>query len=221
MCTIRLLVVDDHTILRQGLGDLLQGYDDICVIAEAKSGEEMIDKYFSFHPDIVLSDIEMPGLNGIEAAIKIFDRDADAKVIFLTMYNSDEYIYKALQINASGIIPKEIVKIELVNIIRLVFSGKKYFMGKSEEELDRIKKKYDEFMKPPRTRSLTLTPTEKMILFYISEGKSTMEIAQETGKTKRTIDTMRSNIMGKLNIKSLPMLIKYAIQYSFFNKKKV
>lgn len=221
MCTIRLLLVDDHTILRQGLEDLLKGYDDICVIAEAKSGVEMIDKYFSFRPDIVLSDIEMPGLNGIEAAIKIFDRDADAKIIFLTMYNSDEYIYKTLQINASGIIPKEIIKSELVTVLKLVFSGKKYFMGKSEEELDKIKKKYNEFMKPPRTRSLTLTPTEKMILFYISEGKSTMEIAQETGKTKRTIDTMRSNIMGKLNIKSLPMFIKYAIQYSFFNKSKL
>lgn len=221
MNIIRLLLVDDHTIVRQGLIDLLSRYDDMSVIAEAESGEEMIDKYFSYHPDVILSDIEMPGLNGIEAAIKIFDKDPDAKIIFLTMYNSDEYIYKALQIKVSGIIPKEIIKNELAKVIRAVASGRKYFMGKSEEELNNINKKFDELMRSHRTRSLTLTPSEKQILFLIADGKSTIEIAQETSKTKRTIDTMRSNMMGKLNIKSLPQFIKYAIQYSFFNKNKL
>lgn len=221
MNKIRLLLVDDHTIVRQGLIDLLTKYKDLTVISEAESGDEMIEKYFSFHPDVVLSDIEMPGLNGIEAAIKIFDRDPDAKIIFLTMYNSDEYIYKAYQIKASGIIPKEIIKNELAEVIRGVASGRKYFMGKSEEELNNINKKFNELMRSHRTRALTLTPGEKQILFLIAEGKSTNEIARETGKTKRTIDTMRSNMMGKLNIKSLPQFIKYAIQYSFFNKSKL
>ena len=221
MKTIRLLLVDDHTIVRQGLIDIFKEYDDVTIVGEAENGEAMIEKYFSIRPDIVLSDIEMRGLNGIEATIKIFDRDPEAKIVFLTMYNSDEYIYKALQINCSGIIPKEIFKDELMRIIRQVFEGKKYFMGKSDVELNKIKNKFDEIMKSPRTRSLTLTPNEKIILFYIAEGKSSLEIARETGKTKRTIDTMRSNMMAKLNIKSLPMFLKYAIQYSFFNKNKL
>lgn len=221
MDKIRLLLVDDHNILRQGLTDILEKYDDICIVAEAENSQGMINKYFTFNPNVVLSDIEMPDMNGIEAAQQILKKDPNAKIIFLTMHNSEEYIYRALQINAAGLVSKEIIRGELVNAIRTVASGEKYFMGKSDEEIKRIETKFnDQQEKSTESRSLALTFTEKKILLLIAEGKTSYEIAETLNKAKRTIDSIRSSIMSKLNLYSLPQLIKYAVQYSFSNKGK-
>lgn len=220
MDNIRLLIVDDHNILRQGLSDIFERYDDICIVAEAENGQEMIDKYFSFHPDVVLTDIEMPNLNGIEAAQQILQKDPNAKILFLTMHNSDEYIYKILEINAAGLVSKEIIKNELVHAIRVVAKGEKYFMGKSDDEIKEIKTKFNEQQdRQFESGSFVLTATENKILLLIAEGKTSNEIADITGKAKRTVDSIRSSIMSKLNLKSLPQLIRHAVHYSFSKKE--
>ncbi len=219
MDKIRLLLVDDHNILRQGLATIFEEYDDICIVAEAENGHAMVNKYFSFKPDVVLTDIEMPDMNGIVAAEQILKKEPDAKIIFLTMHNSDEYVYKILEINASGLVSKEIIKSELVHAIRTVASGEKYFMGKSEAEIKRIKTTFsDKKEREIESRSISLTPAEKRILLLIAEGKTSNEIADTLGKGKRTIDSSRSSIMSKLNLQSLPQLIRYAVHYSFSKK---
>ena len=221
MQKIRLLLADDHNILRQGLIDILERYDDFCIVAEAEDGYNMINKYFAFNPDVVLCDIEMPGLNGIEAAQEILKRDKDAKIIFLSMHNSDEYIYKILQINASGLIPKEIIKNELVTSIRAVANGEKYFMGKSIQEVEKIKVRFDNLNENlDETNSLNLTALEKQILFLVAEGKTSQEMSELLHKSKRTIDAQRASIISKLNLGTLPQLIKYAVQFSFTKKNK-
>jgi DNA-binding NarL/FixJ family response regulator len=221
MQKIRLLLADDHNILRQGLIDILERYDDFCIVAEAEDGYNMINKYFAFNPDVVLCDIEMPGLNGIEAAQEILEKDKDAKIIFLSMHNSDEYIYKILQINASGLIPKEIIKNELVTSIRAVAGGEKYFMGKTIQEVEKIKARFDNLKGIlGETDSLNLTALEKQILFLVAEGKTSQEISELLHKSKRTIDSQRASIMNKLNLETLPQLIKYAVQFSFSKKNE-
>ncbi len=219
MQKIRLLLVDDHNILRQGLVDMLEKYDDFCIVAEAEDGYSMINKYFSFHPDVVLCDIEMPGLNGIEAAQKILEKDKEAKIIFLSMHNSDEYIYKILLINASGLIPKEIIKNELVTAIRNVANGEKYFMGKSDQDVEKIKVRFSNLNGLIESdQPLNLNALEEKILLLIADGKTSQEIADILHKAKRTIDSYRAIIINKLNLETLPQLIKYAVQFSFSRK---
>ena len=222
MSKIRILIADDHTILRQGLVDILEKYDDICVVAEAEDGKSLISKYFTFLPDVVLSDIEMPNLNGIEAAKEILKRDTAAKILFLSMYNSEEDFYKIYQAKALGLIPKEIIKNELVHAIRTVYNGDKYFLGKTEPEIKAIITKYSTISNSnfAETRSTTLTPTEKNVLLFIADGKTSQEIANITNKSKRTVDSIRSTIMSKLNLHTLPQLIKYAMELSFAAKQK-
>jgi len=219
MQKIRLLLADDHNILRQGLVNILERYDDFCIVAEAEDGYNMVNKYFSFHPDVVLCDIEMPGMNGLEAAQEILERDKSAKILFLSMHNSDEYVYKILQINAYGLIPKEIIKNELVTSIRTVAKGEKYFMGKSDQEVEKIKARFSNLKGVyERKKSLNLNSLEEKILLLVAEGKTSQEIADILHKAKRTIDSSRAIIMNKLNLETLPQLIKYAVQYSFSRK---
>ena len=222
MSKIRLLIADDHTILRQGLVDILEKYDDICVVAEAEDGKSLVSKYFTFLPDVVLSDIEMPNLNGIEAAQEILKRHPAAKILFLSMYNSEEDFYKIYQAKALGLIPKEIIKNELVHAIRTVYNGDKYFLGKTEHEIKAIITKYSTISNSnfAEARSTTLTPTEKNVLLFIADGKTSQEIANITNKSKRTVDSIRSTIMSKLNLHTLPQLIKYAMELSFAAKQK-
>jgi DNA-binding NarL/FixJ family response regulator len=221
MNPIKLLIVDDHTILRQGLIGILEEYPDLCIVAEAENGQNMINKYFTFHPDVVLSDIEMPEVNGLEAAQEILKRDPNAKILFLSMHDSDENIYKLLQIKAYGLVPKEVIKNELVLAIRTVAKGKKYFQGRSEEDLEKIRLKYSTKQKvSTKTIEDILTPAEKKILMQIADGKTSQEIANLSNRSKRTVDATRVSIMYKLRVHSLPQLIKYAIDYSVSIKQK-
>ena len=220
MTPIKILIADDHTILRQGLVGILEEYEDLCIVAEAETGQSMVAKYFAFHPDVVLSDIEMPELSGIEAAQEIMKSDTNAKILFLTMHSSDENIYKLLQINASGLVPKEVIKNELVLAIRTVAQGGKYFHGKTEDEIDIIKSKYSTKKEFVESDIALLTPWERKILLYIADGKTSQEISNAVHKSKRTVDSVRSSIMTKLNLHSLPQLIKYAIDFSFSLESK-
>lgn len=224
MNKIRIIIADDHTILRQGLVDILDKFEDIRVVAEAEDGNSLVSKYFTFHPDLVLSDIEMPNQNGLDAAREILSRDPEAKILFLSMYNSDEDFFKILQTKAYGLVSKEIIKSELVLAIRTVFNGEKYFLGKSSEDIKAIIAKYSladpDESNNAEARSITLTPTEKNVLMMIADGKTSQEIANISHKSKRTVDSIRSTIMSKLNLHSAPQLIKYAVELSFIAQHK-
>jgi DNA-binding NarL/FixJ family response regulator len=211
MKAIRLLIADDHNILRQGLIDILKNYSDICIVAEAENGNMLMKKYDLFKPDVVLADIEMPELSGIEAAQKILESYPDAKFLFLSMHYTDEYIYKIDSIGGKGLVSKEIIKDELVNAIRAVAGSEKYFMGKTENEIQKIKDNYDKLLN--ESSAAVLTQREIAILQFIAEGLSSEEIANELHIGKRTIDFARTKIMKKLDIDTSNKLLIYAIEY--------
>ncbi len=220
MKKIRLLIADDHNIVRQGLISILEKQQNIVIVAEAEDGETLCEKYFAFKPDIVLTDISMPKINGIEAAKKILAKDKHAKIIFLTMHNTEEYIYKAIKTGIKGLITKDVIKGELVEAIETVVNGETYFNKYTEEEIRNIKNKFEKiYDRVQNTNTSLLTEREKSILKYISQGFTSDEIASFLSVGRRTVDITRSAIMEKLNIKTLPQLIRFAVELSFFSNE--
>lgn len=217
---IRLLIADDHNIVRQGLISILEEQKNFVIVAEAEDGETMHEKYFTFRPDVVLTDISMPKLNGFDASKKILVNDKNAKIIFLTMHNSEEYIYKAIKIGVSGLITKDVIKGELIEAIETVAEGGTYFCKISEDGLKKIRNKFEKSNdKLETTNTSLLTEREKEILKYISQGFTSDEIAELLMLGRRSVDRIRSSIMEKLNIKTLPQLIRFAVELTYFNSE--
>ncbi len=221
MVKIKILIADDHKLFRTGLVKMLEGYSDILIIGEAEDGQELCDKYLKLRPDVVLTDISMPLSSGTEAAKKIIESDKTAKILFLSMYYSEEYIYTGIISGGSGLVNKNIMEEELVEAIRKVYSGERYF-GKSftEEMLAELLLKYDSiYIKNVDMQKPDLSRRELEVLKHIGEGCTSAEISNKLYIDIRTVDTHRSNIMHKLNLKSLSELIKYAIMYNISQEK--
>jgi two-component system, NarL family, response regulator NreC len=212
---IRVLLADDHTLFRNGIISLLEAEKDIYVVGEVDNGNDLAGKYFEIMPDLVLLDISMPGKSGLEAAKEIRQRDHKAKLLFLSMHEEDEYIYHCIKAGGMGLINKNITKGELVLAIKKISEGMNYFRNNlNEEQIKHIYNKYDRSSyKRPTFLNDSLTAREKNVLKLIGKGLTSNEIAQQLNISKRTVDSFRSSIMQKLNIKNLPELIKYAIGY--------
>ena len=210
---IRILVADDHTLFRSGIVSLLDDVSQIIVVGEAENGEDLLRKYFLMNPDIILTDISMPLLSGTEAIQNIYERDTSVKALFLSMYDTEEYIYYCLKSGGLGLVSKNILKEELVHAIMLVSAGKKYF-GKDWDE-DKLKKLVEKFENTSTVKNngskTLLSPRERETLKLISEGLTSSEIAEKMKLSKRTVDTHRTHLMQKLNMDSLSELIKYAL----------
>ncbi len=212
---IRILVADDHNLFRSGVINLINDEKDIFVVGEAESGEELIKKYLQLKPDIVLADISMPDMNGIDALKKLMEEDKSVKFLFLSMHEGDEYIYYCYNAGGMGLISKKVLKGELLFAIRTVSENEKYFgINVTEEKLNEILERYNKKVLYPETKDDDLTPREKQILNFIAEGLTSNEIAEKLYVSKRTVDTHRTHLMQKLNLKSFPELIKYAINFS-------
>lgn len=219
--TISVLISDDHNLVRQGLINMLENLPDIYVAGEAEDGQTLVEKYNQFKPDIILSDISMPGTNGFDAAEEILRINKKAKIIFLTAFTNDEYIYKAFKIGARGLLSKDITKGDLINAIRKVVNDENCFMGITEKEIESILKTFkDQKSSSQNISYVQLMDIEKIVLSYIAEGFSSIEIAQKLNLNKRVIDYHRVEIMEKLGINNLTQLIKYAVEFSF-NEKNI
>ncbi|MGE5680097.1 MAG: response regulator [Bacillota bacterium] len=208
---IRIMLADDHNLVRNGIVSLLENCPGIYIVGEASNGREVVTKYFEYRPDVLVTDISMPVLTGIEAAEKIRARDKSAKILFLSVNDSEEYIYKALKVGALGLVNKTIAKGELIFAIETVNSGEKYFGNiYSEEKLEEIYDKYKEKKEVISiTESINLTYKELEILKFICEGMQSSEIADKLCFSKKTIDGYRSSIMRKFNVSSTSQLIRY------------
>ena len=197
--TIKILVADDHKLFRRGIVKLLEDYSNIYVISEAEDGRELIDEYFSVWPDIVLVDIAMPVMTGLEAVEKIKEKDPKVRALFISMFDNDEYVYKVLKCGGMGLINKGVLSGELIYAIKAVAAGNKYFLNKSDEDIEVIVKKYDVMNKKPELPDLNyLTSREKEVLKFIAEGLTSEEISEKLYVSKRTVDTYRSKIMFKI-----------------------
>lgn len=221
MSKIRILVADDHTIVRQSIIGLIDDHPEFCVVAEVEDGSKIIDKYLKFKPDIVISDISMPRVNGLEAAKSLIARDPKAKIIFLSIHNTDEYIFKSYKTGARGLIGKDILKGELFNAIQTVANGGLYFLGRSENEIHDIVNSYEKKNISGSIEKIELlSHREKEILECLSLGLTSEEIAEKLILGKRVVDVARASIMEKLGIKNAHNLIRFAVEYFYKRNHK-
>lgn len=220
---INILIADDHELFRKGIISLLIKEEKIRIIGEANDGKDLIYKYFKLKPNLVITDISMPELSGIEAVSILSKKNPDIKVIFLSMYGGEDYIYHCIKAGGSGLIHKNVTKKELLHAIKLISEGKKYFGDEySEEQIEQLIQDYETHSHDHISAEADLlTNKEINVLSLLAEGLTTNEIAEKMYIGRRTVETHRANIMEKLNLKSSPQLIKYAISYSETFKKKV
>lgn len=207
---IRIFLADDHNLVRNGIASLLEDVPNIYIVGEASNGRELVTKYFEYKPDVVVTDISMPILSGLEATVKIRARDKNAKILFLSVNDSEMFIYKALRIGAMGLINKTIVKGDLVFAIETISSGQKYFGSNyNEGKLEEIINKYSVKREVKDTEHTKLGYQEFETLKLICEGLQSSEIADKLCLSKRTIDKYRANLMRKFNVTNTAQLISY------------
>jgi DNA-binding NarL/FixJ family response regulator len=208
---IKTLIADDHAIVRDGLTALLEAQGNCAVIGTASNGRDAVRLAREYKPDLVIMDISMPELNGIEATGQIMQIKPETKVIILSMHSGPEHIFRALKAGARGYLMKESAGKELVQAVRAVTAGNRYLSRKIDDILidDYIRNREPKDLKEPLER---LSSREKEILQLVVEGKSSRKIAETLYLSPKTVETYRSRLMDKLGIRDIPGLVKFAIQ---------
>jgi two-component system response regulator NreC len=213
MRKIKILITDDHTLFREGIHRMLDAEQDLEVVGEAQDAREALNKVRDLFPDIVLMDISMPGLSSIETAHKIRKMYPKTKVLFLTMYDDQEYIVRCMKVNAAGYVLKDTPSSQLISAIREVTSGGQYvsplalkkvmvdYLGRGRSPQERMVSSYD-----------NLTGREREVLKLLADGLSNKEVAVKLKISAKTADVHKSNLMRKLDIHDRTELIKYAIR---------
>jgi len=217
---IRILLADDHALVRSGLIRLLEPNKDILVIGEAEDGEEAIRKTKELKPDVVVIDLSMPKINGIEAAKIISKECPESRVLVLTMHENEEYVYQIFRSGANGYILKNANRNEITTAIRAVAKGERFFSSRvSEIMVEGYLRKAEEREKGTDSSDIELTTRESQVLSLIAEGCNNQQIADKLFISPRTVDTHRTNIMQKLNIHDAANLVKYALEHGFGEKR--
>ena len=210
MAKTTILVADDHALVREGIIALLNRHDDIEVLAEAADGKETIDKATKLRPDIVLMDLAMPGLGGLEATLEIKKANPDIKILVLSQYDDKEYISRLLKAKVSGYILKHAVGTDLISAIRAVARGDFYLYSSITSSLvDDYLSKKDVVVEDPYEK---LTDREKQVLKLIAEGHTHKEIAILLKISAKTVVAHYANVQEKVGIRNRAGLIKFAIQ---------
>jgi DNA-binding NarL/FixJ family response regulator len=208
--SIRIIIADDHQIVRQGLKLLLEKESDMEVVGEAEDGRSTVTLAKDLTPDIVVMDVKMPEMNGIEASHRILSELPGVKVIALSMYSDRRFVLDMLKAGAHGYLLKDCAFEELAQAIRLVMARKTYL---SPEIAEIVVKDYVTLdSRGGQSVTSTLTPREREVLQMIAEGKRTSQIAQLLSISIKTVDTHRQQIMYKLHTRSVAELTKYAIR---------
>jgi DNA-binding NarL/FixJ family response regulator len=209
--SIKIIIADDHAIMRKGLRLLIEKQSDMEIIGEAENGRAAVQLANELKPDIVIMDVTMPDLNGIEAARQIVGKIDNVKVIALSMHSGREFVLDMLKAGVSGYILKESLPEELARAIHLVAANKNYLDPEiAGIAMDQHVKKTSS--RPDGSVEAKLTDREREVLQLLAEGKTTKTIASQLYVSTKTIDTHRRQIMKKLNMHSLPELTKYAIR---------
>src|SRR5213593_203698 len=211
MAKTTLLLADDHTVVRQGLRALLQAEPDIQIAGEADTGRQAVQLAKSLKPDVVVMDIAMPGLNGLEATRQILKLAPNTRVLILSSYSDDEYVHQSTEAGAAGYLLKQAAVTDLVKAIREVKSGHAIY---SPAISRRLVQRYRETLRrgvPVKKRTDVLTSRETEVLQLIAEGKANKQIAAELGLSIKTIEKHRQQLMNKLGIHDIAGLTRYAI----------
>ncbi len=206
----KILLVDDHKILRDGICSIVKGYPDMEVIGEAADGKAALRLVEELSPDVVIMDISMPDLNGIDATRRIIADHPKIKVIALSMHHDKQFVSEIFKAGASGYLLKDCAFDELEHAVRIVMDGKTY-MNPQIASLVIESLVNQPQATSPKSFSL-LTDREREVLQLIAEGQSTKEIASKLSVSAKTIESHRRQVMGKLNIRNVAELTKYAIR---------
>jgi RNA polymerase sigma factor (sigma-70 family) len=206
---IKVMLVEDHTLVRAGIRSLLDATAGIDVIKEARDGREALKAMRKDVPDVVVMDITMPGLNGLETTARMKKIYPATKILILSMYSTDEYVIQALRQGADGYLVKDSAANELEEAIQVVARGERY-LGEGEVR-ERLEKQIDSAkgMRDPLER---LTPRQREILQLVVEGKKTREIAELLSVSVKTVETHRAQLMDRLGIHDVAGLVRYAIR---------
>lgn len=205
--SIRVLLADDHALMRQGLRALFATTGEIDVVGEAGSGREALERVLELNPAVVLMDIAMPDLNGIEAARMIHGRSPATRIVMLSMHVSAEYVYRAFEAGACGYLLKEMAVDEVITAVRTVHAGKPYLSPTLAQSVP------DPGAKCGRGPVDSLSNRERQVLQLVVEGHSSKEIAHMIHLSPKTVETYRSRLMVKLGLRDLPSLVKFALEH--------
>jgi DNA-binding NarL/FixJ family response regulator len=200
---VRILIADDHAMIRQGLKMILESLSDADVVGEARDGREVLEKAEALRPDIILMDISMPELNGIEATRIICERLPSVRVIILSMHHTSEHVFRAIQAGARAYLLKESVGYSIVKAVREVMRGRLYFGEGVEPPIKTCVL--------PQSPIDSLSPRELEVIQFVVEGKTSAEIAEILLLSPKSIETYRSRLMLKLGVNNIPSLVKFAI----------
>ena len=211
MPEIRILLADDHNVMRAGLKLLLERHAGFKVVSEASDGNDAVEKTLATRPDVVVLDVAMPRLNGIEAAQRINEQLPQTAIIILSMHSDEGYVLRALKAGAKGYLLKDSAESDLIDAIRSVHEGKTFFSPEITKML------MEDYVREIRNRHVEdsydlLTSREKEILQLLVELKSNKEIADSLKLSLYTVETHRRNLQTKLNLHSFPELILYAVR---------
>lgn len=218
MKNLRILIADDHELVRRGVLGVLHSRHGWRVVGEAANGREAVEKTIKLKPDVAILDISMPELDGVEAVCQIREAVPDTKVLVLTMHESDQVVKRALDAGAHGYVLKSDLSESLPKAVKAIAEGKRFLTPKvSEIVLEGFLKTRSQQGERAGART---TPRETEIIRLLAEGRSNKEIAAQLGIAVRTVETHRSKIMLKLGLHSLAELIHYAIQHKIFSAPK-
>ena len=206
----RILLVDDHAVVRSGLRMLLENERDIEIIGEASSAQGAIESAMALKPSVILMDIGLPDLSGIDATREIKKRVPEAAIVALTIHEDEEYFFKMLEAGASGYVPKRAAPEELLTAIRAAATGQVYLYPSLAKLL--VRDYLDGGRATDQPTSSDLTDREQEVLTYLAEGASNEEIATSLVISPKTVARHRENIMRKLNLHSRSELVRYAIR---------
>jgi len=217
MASISVLIAEDHEIVRYGISSYLSSAEDITIAAETSTGDECIELYKQTQPDICLLDISMPGKSGIEAAKEIRNINPDAKILILSMHIDQAKLKELLNVGIDGYLVKDIEKDELLRSIRAVVKGQRVFSKAISDMMTRSFLSREESGQPSPGKKLT--KREKEIITLIAKGLTSNEIADKLYISPRTVDTHRSNLMEKLELKNIAELVRYAIKHDLISSE--
>lgn len=208
MSKIRIIIADDHSLVREGIAAYLKCYDNIEVIAEASDGLEAIEKTRQFHPDIVIMDVAMPRLGGLEATVEIMKNDPSVKILVMTQYDDKEYILRFLKAGVSGYLLKKAVGSDLISAITAIMAGETYLYPAIASKV------VDSFLGkeplPAQDSYDLLTDREKQVLKLVAEGHTHKEIAEMLSISPKTVIVHQTNLCEKLGLSNKSDIIKFA-----------
>jgi len=212
MAKIKIMLVDDHAILRDGIRALIGSHDDLEIVGEASEGKEAIEKVHELAPDVVIMDIAMPEMDGLEATRRIKKNNSKIKIIVLTQHDNEEYVLASIKAGTAGYLPKKAMGSELVSAVRAIHNGDSFLYPSAAAAL--IDDYRQQAEAEPRDR---LTGREREIFMLLADGHSSRRISEKLFISLKTVQHHKTNTMKKLNIHNRAELIKYAIRNGFMN----